>query len=108
MLQGLAPLVGRRLSFAVVPDWFGEWPLEEHPEYCGLLRGSSEELLLHGYSHRRKHGWGPTTFLVEGTDEMSGLDPDETRHTLERGQRVFTQAFGEPARGFVAPAWQRG
>ena len=41
-------------------------------------------------------------------DEMNGLCPDETRRTLERGQRVFTEVFGEPARGFLAPAWQRG
>ena len=39
---------------------------------------------------------------------MNGLDPEETRRTLERGQRVFTEVFGEPARGFLAPAWQRG
>jgi hypothetical protein len=39
---------------------------------------------------------------------MGGLDPDETRYTLERGQRVFTDVFGAPARGFVPPAWQRG
>jgi hypothetical protein len=39
---------------------------------------------------------------------MNGLDPEETRRTLERGQRAFTEAFGEPARGFLAPAWQRG
>ena len=30
---------------------------------------------------------------------MNGLDRQETRHTLARGQRVFTEVFGEPARG---------
>ena len=39
---------------------------------------------------------------------MNGLDRDEARLALERGQRVFTEVFGEPARGFLAPAWQRG
>jgi len=39
---------------------------------------------------------------------MNGLDPEETRGTIERGQRVFSDVFGEPARGFLAPAWQRG
>ena len=39
---------------------------------------------------------------------MNGLCADETRRTLERGQRVFTEVFGAPARGFIAPAWQRG
>jgi uncharacterized protein len=39
---------------------------------------------------------------------MNGLNVEETRRTLERGQRVFTHVFGEPAQGFLAPAWQRG
>ena len=108
MIRDLAPFLGRRLSFAVVPDWHGQWPLASHPDYCRLVRESSEELLLHGYFHRRQRGWGPATSIVERGDEMSGLDRGETRHTLERGQRVFTEVFGAPARGFLAPAWQRG
>lgn len=108
MLRDLGPLLGRRLSFGVVPDWHGAWPLAAHADYCRLVRESSEELLLHGYLHRRRHGWGPTTLLTGGSDEMNGLDPDGTRRTLERGQRAFVEAFGAPARGFLAPAWQRG
>lgn len=108
MVRDLAPLLGRRLSFGVVPDWHGEWPLSAHPDYCRLVRASSDELLLHGCFHRRQHGWGPTTWLVQGCDEMNGLDRDDTRRALERGQRVFTEAFGAPARGFLPPAWQWG
>ena len=108
MIRDLAPFLGRRLSFAVVPDWHGEWPLAAHPDYCRLVRESSEELLLHGYFHQRRRGWGPTALFAGRCDEMNGLCPDETRRTLERGQRVFTEVFGEPARGFLAPAWQRG
>jgi uncharacterized protein len=108
MIRDLAPLVGRRLAFGVVPDWHGAWPLAAHPDYCRLVQEASEELLLHGYFHERQRGWGPTTLLAERCDEMNGLDPHETRRTLERGQRVFTEVFGEPARGFLAPGWQRG
>ena len=108
MVRDLAPLLGRRLSFGVVPDWHGEWALTAHRDYCGLVRESSEELLLHGYFHRRQRGWGPATLLAEGSDEMDGLDPEETRRTLERGQQVFTDVFGEPAHTFLAPAWQLG
>jgi len=108
MIRDLAPLVGRRLSFAVVPDWYGEWPLPAHPDYCRMVQEASEELLLHGYFHQRQRGWGPTTLLARRCDEMNGLDPDETRRTLERGQRVFTEVFGRPARGFLAPGWQQG
>ena len=108
LIRDLAPLLGRRLSFGVVPNWYGEWPLAAHPDYCRLVMENSEELLLHGYFHRRQRGLGPTTFLTGGNDEMNGLDPEETRHTLERGHRVFSDVFGQPARGFLAPAWQRG
>ena len=108
MIRDLAPLVGRRFSFGVVPNWYGEWPLAAHPDYCRLIKESSEELLLHGYLHQRQRGWGPTTWLAEGCDEMNGMDPEDTRRTLERGQRVFTEVFGEPARGFLAPGWERG
>lgn len=108
IIRDLAPLLGRRLSFGVVPNWYGEWPLASHPDYCRLVRASSEELLLHGYFHQRRRGWGPTALFAGSCDEMSGLDPEQTRRMLERGQCVFTQVFGEPARVFLAPAWQQG
>jgi hypothetical protein len=108
MIRDLAPLLGRRLSFAVVPDWYGEWPLTAHADYCRLIRESSQELLLHGYFHRRHRGWGPASLVAGRCDEMNGLDPEETRRTIERGQRVFTDVFGTPACGFLAPGWQLG
>jgi predicted deacetylase len=108
MIADLAPLVGRRLAFAVVPDWHGEWPLASHPDYCRLVQESSAELLLHGYFHRRQRGWRPTSWLGEHCDEMNGLDLEGTRRTLEHGQRVFTEVFGQPARGFLAPGFQLG
>ena len=94
MIRDLAPILGRRFSFGVVPDWHGEWPLTAHPDYCRLVRESSEELLLHGYFHQRLRGWGPATLIAERCDEMNGLDPEETRRTarartacLHRGLR---------------------
>jgi hypothetical protein len=108
MIRDLAPLVGTRLSFAVVPDWHCEWPLASHRDYGRLLRESSEELLLHGYFHERQRGAGPITLCTDRSDEMNGLNLEETRRTLERGQHVFTEVFGAPARGFLAPGWQRG
>ena len=108
MIRDLAPLLGHRLSFGVVPNWYGKWPLAEHPEYCRMVQEASDQLLLHGYFHQRQRGWGPTTLLAERCDEMNGLDRDETRRTLARGQRDFIEVFGEPARGFLAPGWQPG
>jgi predicted deacetylase len=106
MIRDLAPLVGRRFSFAVVPNWHGRSPLESHRDYCRLVQDASEELLLHGYFHRRQRGWGAFSLLVERCDELNGLDLEETRRIIERGQHVFIDVFGEPARGFLAPGWQ--
>ena len=108
MIRDLAPLVGRRLSFGVVPDWHGEWPLAPYPDYCRFIDETSDELLLHGYCHQRRQGRGPVSWLAEGCDEMNGLDAEETRRTIERGRRDFTAVFGAPARGFLAPGWQSG
>jgi hypothetical protein len=108
MIRDLAPLVGRRLSFAVVPDWHGAWPLASDRAYCDLLRGASEELLLHGYRHRRQEGAGAVSWLAERCDEMNGLDRESTCRLLRNAQERFGDAFGRPARGFVAPGWQPG
>jgi hypothetical protein len=108
MIGDLAPILGRRLCFGVVPNWHGQWPLAAHPDYCRLLQDSSGELFLHGVFHERQRGWGLATWLAERSDEMDGLNRDETRRAIEHGQRVFTDVFGAPARGFLAPAWQHG
>jgi hypothetical protein len=108
IIQELAPILGRRFSFGVVPDWYGGWPLAAHRDYCRLVQESAEELLLHGYYHERRRGCGPTTVFAHRCDEMNGLSRDETRRTLERGQDVFNDVFAGPARGFVAPGWQLG
>jgi hypothetical protein len=108
MIRDLAPLVGRNLSCGVVPNWHGAWPLEEHHDYCSLVRESSSELLLHGYYHARSRGAGPVSLIAERCDEMNGLGPDETGAAIQRGQDVFAAMFGAPAPGFLAPGWQRG
>jgi predicted deacetylase len=108
MIRDLAPLVGQRLSFGVVPDWHGAWPLANHRGYCELLAGASEELLLHGYQHRRRAGSGAVSWLAESCDEMNGLDQEATHRVLRNAQEGLIDAFGRPARGFVAPGWQQG
>lgn len=61
MIKDLAPLIGRRLSFGVVPNWHGEWPLAANGAYCSKIAESSDELLLHGYFHHRQRGSGPVS-----------------------------------------------
>ena len=109
MIRDLAPFLGRRLSFGVVPNWHGEWPLAAHPDYCRLVRESSEELLLHGYCHQRQRGWGPTTLLTEARrrDERPGSRRNSTHPRartacLHRGLRGA--GAGLPRTGLAAGA----
>ena len=104
----LAPLIGRRVAFGVVPNWHGEWPLASHRDFSQFIHDSAGEILLHGYSHRRDRGFGPASLLADRCDEMNGLDVQATRQNLERGQDDLIAAFGERARGFLSPAWQKG
>ena len=108
MLRDLEPLIGRRVSLGIVPAWHGEWSLAAHPGYCRMIEAAGGELLLHGCRHHRRHGSGPVTWLAERSDEMSGLDSEQTRRTIESAQDIFADAFGARARGFLPPAWQRG
>ncbi len=108
MVRDLAPLVGTRISLAVVPNWHGAWPLTASPEFCDLIRSSAHEILLHGYTHTRKNGFGVVSAMTARSDEMSGLDLEGALRTVDAGQRMLRTALGEPAEGFLAPAWQQG
>ena len=68
ILRDLSPLLGRRLSLGVVPNWHGLWHLTAYPEYCRLVRESADELLLHGYFHQRRRVLVPITWRAEGGD----------------------------------------
>lgn len=108
ILNELAPLVGRQISVGVVPNWHGQWPLAAHPRYCEFVAERAGEILLHGYFHQRRRGRGPVSILAESSDEMNGLNHGETSHTILGGQHALVEIFGARARGFLAPAWQRG
>ncbi|HEX6693471.1 MAG TPA: DUF2334 domain-containing protein [Longimicrobiales bacterium] len=108
IIRALAEMIGSRFSIGVVPDWDGEWPIENSPDYCRMLEESAQQLLLHGYRHRRAHGRGIVSLLAERSDEMNVMDDETSRRTLAAGQQTFIAAFGHSAAGFVPPAWQRG
>ncbi len=83
MIRELAPLVGCRLAFGVGPEWHEQWPLAAHRDYCRLLQETSNELLLHGYAHRRSEGTGPVSWIASRCDEMNDLDPAATERLLD-------------------------
>ena len=69
MIRDLAPVPGRRLSFGVVPNWHGEWPLGGAARVLPAAPDASEELLLHGWGLVVLFAWARTN------------DYDSIRHT---------------------------
>lgn len=104
---------GVRPALLVVPDWHGEWPLENHPGFVTWLRARAAEgaeIVLHGERHdevglpRRLadelRAWGRTA--REG--EFLTLDEPAARERIARG-RARLRALGLEPVGFVPPAW---
>jgi len=102
-----------RPALFVVPDWHGEWPLKEHPEFVADLRRRQEngaEMFLHGYRHdeagrRRSFGDSVRVFgRTAGSAEFMMLGAREAGERLDRGLGDFRTLGLDPV-GFVPPAW---
>lgn len=103
-----------RYSMLVVPNFWRQWPLEEHPEFGEWLRDRAEEgveMILHGFSHQDEtehsssiQAWKARTMTArEG--EFFGLSYEEARARLQDGRRVVESLIERRVDGFVAPAW---
>lgn len=108
ILGQLKPLVQGPINAALVPNWHGESPAPATPGFGAFVRTHFDEVLLHGYTHCRNHGGSLLSCLTHKSDEFSGSPGTEAIERLRRGQAVMAELLGEPARGFIPPAWQRG
>jgi uncharacterized protein len=100
-------------ALLVVPNWHGQWPLHEYPQFVSwLLARATEgaEIVLHGERHDevglpRRLGDALRAFgrtAAEG--EFLTLDEAGAKERIERGLRVLRDLGLEPI-GFVPPAW---
>ena len=105
---------GARAALLVVPNFHGEWPLEEHPRFVERLRelaARGHEILLHGFFHRASgEGRGLRSAFAQrvasaGEAEFADLPRDEGERRLDEGAALLARV-GLPIAGFVAPAWQ--
>lgn len=111
--------IGVKPALLVVPNFHGEWPLLEHPEFCARLRdlqASGHEIFLHGFYHAAGMGtrggsaapglsrWFAQRIVSKGEAEFSDVSRDEAVRRLEDGERVLREA-GLTIDGFIAPAW---
>ncbi len=113
LLLGKHGLAGR-YSALIVPNFWHEWPLADHPEFLTWLRGAIEggvEPILHGYFHvdesEHRSAWdrlrGQTMTASEG--EFLGLGKEAARARIVAGQRLLRDHLGTAPEVFVAPAW---
>ena len=105
IVETLDPLIGRRMSAAVVSCWHGSSRGNSSIEYQRLLN-AVDERLLHGWTHQSNSLYHPISLLTGRADEMRGLDRQTIIQRIEAGQAMFTELTEQPALGFVPPAWQ--
>ncbi|WP_165248617.1 DUF2334 domain-containing protein [Paludisphaera soli] len=107
--RAIAPLVGDRLSAAVVPCWHGAalGAGRRDARFLRVLERSAGAFLMHGFAHRQDR-LGPIAMLSGRSNELDGLSLDETRRRLEAGRAILDRRLGRPVEGFVPPAWRSG
>lgn len=105
---------GNRYSMLVVPNFWSQWPLEDHPEFLEWLRARERdgvEMILHGYYHRdRRTHRGPTArlkagLMTAGEGEFLALGYEDAAARIAAGRSSLQAALARPVEGFVAPAW---
>lgn len=106
-----------RYSLLVVPDFWGAWPLRDHPDFCDWLKSRADEgaeIILHGYYHKDTAHHKTVsdriraTYMTAREGEFLGLDKEQAVGLLLKGREVLEQVLGEPVPGFIAPAWLYG
>lgn len=109
--RGFAP------ALLVVPNWHGQWPLEEHPGFVDWLRARAAdgaEIVLHGERHDEVglprgirdqwRAWRRITPYTGREAEFLTLDSAAARARLARGLGCL-RALGLEPSGFIPPAW---
>lgn len=105
----------------VVPNFHGQWPLEEHPDFVRRLRewgDAGHELCLHGRFHKELPEDANTStglagafrrqFLTAGEGEFLSLGGDRLKDRLEGGLGTWASCGLPSPSGFVPPAWLHG
>jgi predicted deacetylase len=113
ILERLSFVGVRKRSLLVIPNFRGEWGINEHPdfvEWLGDCSGEGDEIVLHGYEHvevQRAQGIRDkikNRLYTKGEGEFLSFSYEEARNRIQAGIELFTKV-GLKSDGFVAPAW---
>lgn len=119
ILEWLSAREMPRAQLLVVPDFHGNWPLSEHPEFCQDIanwRDQGHELVLHGYYHLESKSTPQPAqglvarfqrrFLTAGEGEFLALSAAAAAELLDDGLAMWEKAgLGDRPEGFIPPAW---
>jgi predicted deacetylase len=117
LVERLAPYVGERLAMLVVPNHWGNAPIDPGSPFAAKLRGWADggvEIFLHGYFHRdasvheRTVDRARARLMTAGEGEFLGLTRDAAAARIVEGRALLEEVTGRPVTGFVAPAWLYG
>ena len=102
-----------RVSLLVVPNYRGQWRLNEHGDFAAWLQRRQEEgdeIVLHGYEHievKPPRGFRDKVrnrLYTVHEGEFLSLSYEEARQRMESGLAIFRK-IGIASAGFVAPSW---
>jgi predicted deacetylase len=113
LLDLLGPHVGKHLAMLVVPNHWGNAPIEPGSRFATRLRQWADEgveIFLHGYFHRdlRRHAGADRIrahWMTAGEGEFLGLSCEESSARILEGRALLEDVIGRQIDGFVAPAW---
>lgn len=117
LMDLLAPHIGERVAMLVVPNHWGDAPIEPKSPFAKRLRGWADagvEMFLHGYFHRdqsRPRGAGDkfrARFMTAGEGEFLSLSREQAESRIHEGRALLEDVIGKRIDGFVAPAWLYG
>ncbi|MCJ9428835.1 DUF2334 domain-containing protein [Kordiimonas marina] len=109
--------LGNNYAMLVVPNFWGEWPLEKHPEFGQWLREKADagvEMILHGFYHKdtSQHEGRMAQFkatkMTAGEGEFLGLSHEDALGRIRDGRKLLEDILSRPVSGFIAPAWLYG
>lgn len=108
ILNALGPLVGTRLTAAVVPCWHGRASVVADHPFWKTINESFQEVLLHGHRHRNDKSATCLSLLTGRADEFSRLTEIECETRIAAGLEQMEGLLQNRPVGFLPPAWQRG
>ena len=114
ILAELELLGVRRVSLLVIPDHHCKGHVLDDPEFCAWLReraSAGDEIVLHGYFHRRDQRARETfkqklttRYYTAGEGEFFDIAGADALRLVSQARQEFRKIGLDP-QGFVAPAW---